>query len=86
MTPSGKFLLSELFKEPSHKITSVRSIRLESTMFDMEKSRADSLISEYNHRKRNFDKMNEDETSSALSQPVKRTFDTSETDFNSYVL
>ncbi|POG75554.1 hypothetical protein GLOIN_2v951814 [Rhizophagus irregularis DAOM 181602=DAOM 197198] len=100
MTSSGKFLLSDLVKEPSHKITSVRSIRLGNTVFDFEKLRADSklprqflsdpmkyrYLNEYNHRKRNFDKMNEDEIGSTLSRPAKRTLDTSETDFNSYVL
>jgi hypothetical protein len=100
MTSSGKFLLSDLVKEPSHKITSVRSIRLGNAVFDFEKLRADSklprqflsdpmkyrYLNEYNHRKRNFDKMNEDEIGSTLSRPAKRTLDTSETDFNSYVL
>ncbi|GBC05308.1 hypothetical protein RclHR1_06170012 [Rhizophagus clarus] len=92
MPPSVKFLLSELVKEPSHKITSHRSIRLGNTIFDIEKLKADShpmkykYLNEYNHRKRNFDKMNEDEIGSTLSRPSKRTLDSSETDFNSFVI
>jgi len=87
-------------KEPSHRITSIKPIRLENTISDVEKQRVDNpasklprsdptsnkYLNEYNHtRKRSFDKMNDDEVGSTLSRPAKRTVDTSEIDFNSYV-
>ncbi|CAI2180486.1 8089_t:CDS:10 [Funneliformis geosporum] len=94
LPPTKKYLLDVKNKEPTHRITSIQTICLGNTIFD-KKSKIDDLsekstrqflkysnLSDHT-RKRSFDKMKEDEIASSPPRSTKRTFEISETNFNS---
>ncbi|CAG8506341.1 11871_t:CDS:10 [Funneliformis mosseae] len=93
LPPTKKYYLDPTIKEPTHRITSIQTIRLGNTLFDKKSKLVDLLkkpsrqCPRYSNlsghtRKRSFDKMNEDEIVSSLPRSTKRTFEISETNFD----